>query len=123
MFSLIKGAIALVVVAAVAYFSYFVPLGELTLWEHMVGISHTSEAQALGDALGAEAEAAAKEVSRRVAEAARSRDGRGQGDRADGGAPISADDRRAIEQLIRHRVQPDEQDRDALDKMIKARSD
>ena len=51
-----------------AYFTFFVPLGEKTLYQHMVGISETSEAKKLGSELEKKAEDVADEVIERVPE-------------------------------------------------------
>ena len=49
---MIKGALALVGFAVVAYVFFFVPLGERTMFEHVRRIAATEEAQDLGDEAG-----------------------------------------------------------------------
>lgn len=66
MFKLIKFLIALVVVAGLVYFAYFVKLGEMTLWEHLVGISETEEAQGLKQELGEKASEIKEDVAKKV---------------------------------------------------------
>jgi hypothetical protein len=48
MFGLIKMSIALIVIAGIVYIVFFVPFGNETLYDHLVGISKTREAKKLG---------------------------------------------------------------------------
>jgi len=66
MIKLVKFLIALVIVAALVYFAGFVKLGEMTLWEHLVGISRTDEAKGLKDELGQKAQEIKEDVASKV---------------------------------------------------------
>ena len=66
MFKLVKFLIALVILAALVYFAAFVKLGEKTLWEHLVGISQTDEAEELKSELGEKAKEIQDDVSSKV---------------------------------------------------------
>ena len=66
MFKLIKFLIGMALFAAVALFAFLVPLGEMTLWEHLVGISETDEAKDLGSELENKAIGIKDEVSKHI---------------------------------------------------------
>jgi hypothetical protein len=103
MFRFLKWAIVLACLAALAYFVFFVPLGERTLYRHLVGISETEEAQELKDELSKKAQGVKDDVASKLpALAAPSvqppADGKGAG------APLSeqsADDKRALDALLK----------------------
>lgn len=66
MIKLVKFLIALVIVAALVYFAGFVKLGDMTLWEHLVGISRTDEAKGLKDEIGQKAREIKEDVASKV---------------------------------------------------------
>ncbi len=66
MFKLIKLLVVMALLAAVALFAFLVPLGKMTLWEHLVGISETDEAKDLGSELENKAIGIKDEVSKRI---------------------------------------------------------
>ena len=66
MFKLIKVLIVLAVLAGLAYFVFFVPLGKMTMYQHLLGISKTEEAQNLGSEIEAKATDLKSEVGRRL---------------------------------------------------------
>ena len=66
MLKLIKFLVVMALLAAVALFAFFVPLGKMTLWEHLVGISETNEAKDLGSELENKAKGIKDEVSKRI---------------------------------------------------------
>ena len=68
MFKLIKLLVVMALLAAVALFAFLVPLGKMTLWEHLVGISETDEARDLGSELENKAIGIKDEVSKRIPE-------------------------------------------------------
>jgi hypothetical protein len=57
----------LVLFAAAVWFATTVPLGRLTLFEHLVAIGRTKEAQELADGTKEEAEKVAERVKRDLA--------------------------------------------------------
>ncbi|MFO8072836.1 MAG: hypothetical protein R6V85_13265 [Polyangia bacterium] len=65
MFKLLKVLLVLGVLAAVGFFAFFVPLGEKTLYQHLVRIAGTDEARELGEEL----ENKARDIGEGVAEA------------------------------------------------------
>ncbi len=66
MFKLIKFAIAIVVLAGIAYLAFFIPLGDKTFYEHLVGISKTREAKKLGNELEKQVDHTKTEISRTI---------------------------------------------------------
>jgi hypothetical protein len=66
MFKLLKLLLVLVGLAGLAYLTFFVPLGDNTLYQHLVGISETDEAQALGDEISKKAEGLKTDVAEKV---------------------------------------------------------
>jgi hypothetical protein len=100
MFKMIKVMLLLVGLVGLAYFSFFVPLGDHTLYEHLVGISETDEAQQLGD----EIEKKAQDISEDVAESVPALVGKGDGEPSEAGIPlsqISDEDRTALSELLK----------------------
>jgi hypothetical protein len=98
MFRLLKLLIVLACLAALAYFAFFVPLGDRTLYQHIVGISETDEAQELKDELAKKAQGVKEDVASKLPAM-----GAPSGP-ADGGAPLSElseKDRRALRELLR----------------------
>jgi hypothetical protein len=98
MFKLIKILIVLAAVAALAYFAVFVKLGELTLWEHVVGISRTDEAQGLKTEL----ESKATEIKRDVVEQVPVLK-EGKGDRTAPLSELTDEDRAALIELLKEK--------------------
>jgi hypothetical protein len=112
MFGFVKTLIVLAVLAAVAYFVFFVQLGDKTLFRHLVGISETEEAHELKKELSKKAgdlkddvvsklpAAPARQGGAEAEERATSVGGSGP---ATPGAPLSEQsdaDRRALKELI-----------------------
>jgi hypothetical protein len=103
MFRLLKWMIVLVCLAGLAYFAFFVPLGERTLYQHLAGISATDEAQELKEELSKKAKGVKDDVTSKlpslsapIAPAAPA------GEKA--GSPLSdpsEKDRRALRELIK----------------------
>ena len=77
---------SLLVFAAVLWFALFVPLGERTLFQHIMRIAQTDEAQDLGREVNEAGRRMGDEVERTVEESARERLDRDRAARA-GGAP------------------------------------
>lgn len=44
----LQNLVTLVALAAIAYVTFFIPLGQRTLWEHLMRIASTPEARELG---------------------------------------------------------------------------
>lgn len=68
MFKLIKFLVVMALLAALALFAFLVPLGKMTLWEHLVGISETDEAKDLGSELENKAVGIKDEVGKHIPE-------------------------------------------------------
>ena len=66
MFKFIKLLVVMALLAVVGLFAFLVPLGKMTLWEHIVGISETDEARDLGSELENKAIGIKDEVSKRI---------------------------------------------------------
>jgi hypothetical protein len=101
MFKMIKVILVLIGLGGLAYFAFFVPLGEHTLYEHLVGISETDQAQQLGD----EIEKKAQDISEDVAESVPALIGKGD-EPAEPGTPlsqISDEDRTALSELLKQK--------------------
>ena len=131
--TLIKLLVALVVVAGVAYFAFFVPLGHKTLWGHMVGISKTQEAKTLEKELEKKVKKTAKGVTAELKSKA--------GDLAEVKDKIAAEldeakkddedsddekhsepDKQALKELVQNKTEPSESDRQALNKLVKQKN-
>jgi hypothetical protein len=103
MFGLLKWILLLVGLAALAYFVFFVPLGDRTMYRHLVGISETDEAQELKDELSKKAEDVKEDVSSKIPtlvapDAPREPSGAAKG------APLSEQsdkDKRALDALLK----------------------
>ena len=52
--------------AKLAYFAFYVPLGKRTLYQHLVGISATDEAQELKDELSKKAQGVKNDVTSKL---------------------------------------------------------
>ena len=102
MFKMIKVILVLIGLGGLAYFAFFVPLGEHTLYEHLVGISETDQAQQLGD----EIEKKAQDISEDVAESVPALIGEDDDEPAEPGTPlsqISDEDRTALSELLKQK--------------------
>lgn len=100
MFKLFKVVLVLAGLAGLAYLAFFVPLGEHSLYQHLVGISQTDEAQQLGD----EIEKKAEDIKADVAEKVPAIIGGEEGKPADEDGPlseISDADRTALSELLK----------------------
>lgn len=71
---LIRSAISLITLCVAAYLFFFVPLGRRTMFEHLVRISQTDEAQDLGRELGDATDRLSDEFGQRVEAAAQKDD-------------------------------------------------
>jgi hypothetical protein len=131
--TLIKLLVALVVVAGIAYFTFFIPLGSKTLYRHLVGISKTDEAKALEVELEKKVKTTAKNVSKelktRASELAEVKDKIVSGiDESDEQEPAAKDmehskeDRKALKDLVEEKDQPSERDRQALNRLVKKKN-
>jgi hypothetical protein len=102
MFKLLKVLLVLIGLAGLAYITFFVPLGEHTLYQHLVGISETEEAQALGDEITKKAEDLKTDVAEKVP---RIMDGdeRQPAGSDDPLAEISDEDRAALSELLKQK--------------------
>jgi len=92
MFRLFKWILVLACLAALAYVAFYVPLGDRTLYQHLVGISKTDEAKALKEGVSEKVRDVKDDVSSKLPVP-----------KADG-APLSAPteaDRRALDELIK----------------------
>lgn len=67
----VRSAISLFVTAIVLWFCFMVPLGQRTLFEHVMRIARTDEARELGSEVGVAAERLEGEIDRQVSESAR----------------------------------------------------
>lgn len=63
---LIRSAISLVTLCVAAYFFFFVPLGRRTVFEHVVRISQTDEAQDFGREIGDATDRLSDDLGQRV---------------------------------------------------------
>jgi len=104
MFKLVKLLLLLAGVAGLGFLVFGVDLGGKTLYQHLVGIGRTEEAQVLGD----EIEKKAGEVRRKVPELIAGKGAPGGAEDAGPLAEISADDRRALEKLLRSKKAEDQ---------------
>jgi hypothetical protein len=103
MFSLLKWILLLLGLAALAYFAFFVPLGDRTLYRHLVGISATDEAQELKDELSKKAQGVKEDVTSKLPTLRPPEEPRGSSGKA-GGAPLSEQsekDKRALDELLK----------------------
>jgi len=105
MLKLLKVGIAVACAAGIAYFAFFVPLGRLTLYQHLVGISHTDEARQLGGEIESAARDLGEGVASKVPEVI---DGakRRAADSEPLSAPLSTvsdEDRAALDALVREK--------------------
>jgi hypothetical protein len=103
MFRFFKWMIVLACLVGLAYFAFFVPLGKRTLYQHLVGISATDEAQELKDELSKKAQGVKNNVTSKLPSlSAPSAPVAPEGERA--GYPLSdpsEKDRRALRELIK----------------------
>ena len=76
---------SLLVFASVLWFALFVELGERTLFQHVMRIAQTDEAQDLGREVSEASRRASEEVERTVEESARERLERELAEAEDGG--------------------------------------
>jgi hypothetical protein len=88
MFGILKWILLLIGLAALAYFAFFVPLGDRTLYRHLVGISETDEAQELKDELSKKAQGVKEDVTSKLPTLVAPDAPRGSSGDA-GGAPLS----------------------------------
>jgi hypothetical protein len=102
MFKLFKILLVLVGLAGLAYITFFVPLGAHTLYQHLVGISETEEAQALGDEISKKAEDLKTDVAEKVPEIM-SEDEQKPAAANDPLAEISDEDRAALSELLKQK--------------------
>lgn len=100
MFKLLKVLLVLVGLAGLAYITFFVPLGERTLYQHFVGISETEEAQALGDEISKKADDLKTDVAEKVPEIIKADEPKPTGSN-DPLAEISDEDRAALSELLK----------------------
>jgi hypothetical protein len=103
MFGLLKWMLLLLGLAAIAYFVFFVPLGDRTMYRHLVGISETDEAQELKDELSKKAQGVKEDVTSKIPTLVAPDAPRGTGDAAKG-APLSEQsdkDKRALDELLK----------------------
>jgi len=103
MFRFIKWILLLVCLAGLAYFVFYVPLGERTLYRHLVGISETDEAQELKDELSKKAQGVKNDVTSKLPSLAAPDQARGSGGTATG-TPLSEQsdkDKRALDELLK----------------------
>jgi len=101
MFKLVKVLLFLAGLAGIVFVGFFVRFGEMTLYQHLVGIGRTDEARALGGEIEKKAEAVAREVENQVPSLIPG--GRKTPAAADAGplADITQQDRQALEALLR----------------------
>ena len=102
MFKLLKVVLVLAGLAGLAYLAFFVPLGEHSLYQHLVGISQTDEAQQLGDEIEKKAEDLKTDVAQKVPAII----GQDEREPADGDGPlseISDADRAALSELLKQK--------------------
>jgi hypothetical protein len=103
MFGLLKWILLLVGLAALAYFVFFVPLGDRTMYRHLVGISETDEAQELKNELSKKAQGVKEDVTSKIPTLVSPDAPRGMGGAAKG-APLSEQtdkDKRALDELLK----------------------
>ena len=96
----LKTILFLAVAALLGYFVFCVPLGDRTLYRHLVGISETDEAQALKDGLAKKASDLESEVISKLPAAAPAQPSPAPREQ---GAPLSREtpaDKRALKELI-----------------------
>jgi hypothetical protein len=101
MFKIVKVLLLLSGLAGIVFVGFFVRFGEMTIYEHLVGISHTEEARALGGEIEKKAEAVAREVEDQIPALIPGK--RKTPPAADAGplADIPQQDRQALEALLR----------------------
>jgi hypothetical protein len=101
MFKLVKVLLFLVGLAGFVFIGFFVRFGEMTLYQHLVGIGRTDEARALGGEIEKKAEAVAREVKGQVPSLIPG--GKSPPPAADAGplGDITRKDRQALEALLR----------------------
>jgi hypothetical protein len=108
MFKLVKVLLLLAGLAGLAFLVFFVQFGDKTLHEHLVGISHTDEARALGGEIEKKADAVAKEVKEKVPDLISQVTPPGPAP-ADAGplSDIPREDRKALDALLRSKKAAD----------------
>ncbi|MDJ0765018.1 MAG: hypothetical protein QNJ97_18700 [Myxococcota bacterium] len=137
MWKLIKFFLSLAIVAIFAYFAFFVPLGNKTLFEHLTLISKTEEAQELEGAIKEKVKDAASEISQKLKQqgsnagktkrTARDTDAKantpasnsGSQDDAPGHSPK---DRKALDALVHAVDDRSNADRKALNRLIEEKN-
>lgn len=62
MFGIIKFIFGTAVLAAIGYFVFFVNIGQMTLYQHLRGITETEEARKLGDSIVEETEELTEQI-------------------------------------------------------------
>lgn len=102
MFKLLKVALVLAGLAGLAYLAFFVPLGEHTLYQHLVGISQTEEAQQLGDEIERKADDLKADVAEKVP-AIVGQDDEGSTEEDGPLSEISDADRAALSELLKQK--------------------
>jgi len=102
MFRLLKWLIVLACLAGLAYFAFFVPLGERTLYRHIVGISETDEARELKEELSKKAQGVKDDVTSKLPTLG-APPAAGAPEAGKAGAPLSEQsdaDKRALRELL-----------------------
>ena len=74
---IVRTAWSLLVLGVLTYATFFVPIGERTLFQHLSRIARTEEAQELGREVGDASARASVEVARQVEEMRSTGDGEG----------------------------------------------
>ncbi len=131
MTKLIKLAVAAIVIAGIAYFAFVVSLGEKTLFEHLVGIAGTDEAKKLESELETKvkttAQGVSKEIKQRAKELADVKDKivSGDSDQSQVRPRQKKTDEGTLKVLdppTRDKKGPSEQDRQALNRLVKEKN-
>lgn len=132
MLKLVKFLVGTVFFASFGYVAFFVPLGEQTLYQHLRNISATNEARALKDGIREKAQRVTSDVVDHVPElkevdekvnAVReviSPDAE-QKHSQEGSSSQQNDRESAVRKGAVHTVQVSEEDRSALDKLLKSK--
>jgi hypothetical protein len=120
MFKLIKLLISFVLFASFAYFTFFVSLGDKTLYHHMLDISDTREAKALGNGIKEKALDVKNEVTQHVPAIAESALDSDAG-KKEANVQVKTDKKSNISRPSEQPVTLTNRDKEALAKLLKSK--
>jgi hypothetical protein len=117
MLTLFRCLLGLLIIAFIAYFVFFVQFGEKTLYQHLVQISKTKEAQVLEDEIKKKAQKISAEVKDQAQKALNKSDGERSSDA--GITEEGKEDKQALKKLMQNRRDIGDEDRRALKRLVR----